>query len=139
MGLIIDLMILILFIVLILWTWNSTKNFEITFTRFTYIVCGILINFIIVLIVFNISKSNIDYTSIKVMKEVRKKILLTFIPLNGLITMPFIANIINKIKDGENQKKRILVISIISILIILLEIFYFKSIQVGILKMIKLS
>ena len=28
MGLIIDLMILILFIVLILWTWNSTRNFE---------------------------------------------------------------------------------------------------------------
>ena len=139
MGLIIDLMILILFIVLILWTWSSTRNFENTFSRVIYILGGVVINFLITLIVFSISKSRINYPSIKVMKEIRKIMLLTFIPLNGIITMPFIANIINKIKDGENQKKRILIISIISILVIIIEIFYFQNIQNGILKMIKLT
>ena len=139
MGLIIDLMILILFVVLILWTWNSTRNFESTFSRVLYITGGILINFLITLIVFNISKSSINYPSIKVLKEIRKIMLLTFVPLNGIITMPFIANIINKIKDGENQKKRIIIISIISILVIIIEIFYFQNIQIGILKMIKLT
>ena len=139
MGLIIDLMILILFIVLILWTWNSTRNFENTFSRVLYITGGIIIIFLITLIVFNISNSSINYPSIKVMEGIRKIMLLTFVPLNGIITMPFIANIINKIKDGENQKKRIVIISIISILVIIIEIFYFQNIQIGILKMIKLT
>ena len=139
MGLIIDLMILILFIVLILWTWDSTRKFENALYRVIYIIGGIVSNFLIAFIIFNISKSNINYPSIKVMKEIRKIMLLTFIPLNGIITMPFIANIINKIKDGENQKKRILIISIISILVIIIEIFYFQNIQIGILKMIKLT
>ena len=69
MGSMIYLMIIILFLVLILWTCNNTKNFENKFQRVLYIVLGLAINSIIVAIIFNISKSGINYSNIEYCKN----------------------------------------------------------------------
>ena len=138
MGLMIYLIIVILFVVLILWTWNSVKNYENTVSKVGYIILGLVLNLIIVSIIFHFSKASISYPNVNIMKNVRKLILLTFTPLNGLITMPIIANILNKIKDGEDQKKRICIITLIFIGVIIFEVFYFKNTQIGILNIMKL-
>lgn len=138
MGLMIYLIIVILFVVLILWTWNSVKDYENTVAKVGYIILGLLLNLIIVSVIFHFSKVDINYPNANIMKNVRKFILLTFTPLNGLVTMPMIANILSKIKDGENQKKRICILSLIFIVVIIFEVFYFKNIQTGILNIMKL-
>lgn len=139
MGSMIYLMIIILFLVLILWTCNNTKNFENKFQRVLYIVLGLAINSIIVAIIFNISKSGINYSNIEIMKEMRKFILLIFTPINGLLTMPIGANAIIGIRDGENKNKLLLILSIIFVIAIIFECSYFESIQRGVLQIIKLS
>lgn len=139
MGSMIYLMIIILFIVLILWTCNNTKNFENNSSRILYVILGLITNFIIVFIIFNISKSKIDYVNVEIMKEIRKFILLIFTPLNGLLTMPLGANAIVGIKDGENKNKLLLILSIVFVASIIFECFYFESVQKGILQIVKLS
>lgn len=139
MGTMIYLMIIILFIVLILWTWNNTKSFEDKLSRIVYLVLGMLLNLIIIAIIFNISKSNINYPNVDIMKQIRKIVLLIFTPVNGLITLPWIANIIIGIRSGENKNKLILILSIVFIIVVIFECFYFKSIQDGILQIMKLS
>ena len=58
------------------------------------IVLFVLI-YIVTLIVFNISKSDILYNSKEAMEPVLVFLVLLFTKVNGLIIMPFIAKILN--------------------------------------------
>ena len=140
MSILINLMILILFIVFILWTWNGTKGFENNWTRVGYIIIGTLGITLLTYIIYIISKSNVQYPNIDIQREIRNIILKIFIPINGFITLPRIANIVTKIKDEEIDKekfkKRILFYFIVFIIVIIIECIYFKNIQNGIIQII---
>ena len=140
MSVAINITIIILFLVYIFWTWNNTKCFEGNIIRISYILIGTLFITLLTYIIFLISKNGMKYPNEDIAKELRNIILRVFIPINGFITLPRIANIIGKIKndeiDGEKLKKKIIIFSIVNIIVIIFECIYFKNIQNGILQII---
>ena len=135
MPIIITIMIA-MFLILISWTWHNLENIKKIKKIITMIVLFVLI-YIVTLIVFNISKSDILYNSKEAMENVKTILVLLFTMVNGLIIMPFIAKILNKIScnniDYKDAKKSFLVIFILFIIVIIFECGYLKDIQNGIL------
>ena len=142
MSAMIYVIIIILFFVYLSWTWNNTKAFEGNFTRISYIIIGTLFITLATYIIFLISKSGITYPHVEMIGKIRNIILLTFVPINGFITLPQIANTIEKIKNdnitAEQLKRRIVIFIIIVLLIVIFECSYFKNIQNGIIQVINL-
>lgn len=135
--------IIILFAVYLFWTWNNTKCFEGNFTRISYIVVGTIFITLATYIIFLISKSGIDYPNKDMIGKIRNIILLVFVPINGFLTLPQIANTIRKIKDEEitakKLKRNITIFVICLIIIVILECNYFGNIQNRIIQLVRLK
>lgn len=140
MAFIIYFVIIIIIFAYIMWTWNSTRDFETITIRISYIVIGTAFVGLITLTLFLFSKIGIEYPKQEMVGEVRKIILLVFVPINGFITLPQVASLISRIKNGniskEDSQKRIRTILIICIIAIIFECIYFKNIQTGIINLI---
>ena len=140
MNILIYLIIVVLFIVLILWTWNNTKEFEQTSERIIFITIGTGIIAIVTLIYFAISKIGITYPKAEMVKQVRKMAILIFTPINGFLSLPHIASLKMKIKmkteENEKIKKKIIILGIIFIVATIIEINYMKNFQKGIIQIL---
>ena len=82
---VINFIIFVLFVIYIVFVWNSTKEFENTIIRISYMLVGTLFITILTLILFLISKMGVEYPKQEMIGEVRKIVLLVFIPINGFI------------------------------------------------------
>ena len=131
------LIIIILFAVLFLWTWNNMKDFENTVRKIRFITIGILGLFSVTYVIFLISKIGITYPSEEVLTQVRRASVLLCVPINGYITLPHIAKIKSDIEtnaiDNERNKKRIIILVVVIIIVTIFEIFYLKDFQNGII------
>ena len=140
MNILIYFIIAVLFVVLIFWTWNNTKDFEETSRRVIFIVVGIVLIAIVTLIYFAISKVGITYPKVEMVKQVRKMVVLLFTPINGFLSLPHIASLKMKIKlkteDEEKLKKKIIMLGIVFIVATIVEINYMKEFQNGIIQML---
>ena len=133
--------ITVLFIIYIVCVWNSTKEFETVIMRISFILVGTLFIMILTLIIFWISKFGILYPKKEMVGEVRKIILLSFIPINGFITLTQASTIFAQAKSGmvskEDMEKKIKRLVIIFIVLVVFEVIYFKNIQNGMIKIIQ--
>ena len=138
---IINFIIFVLFVVYVVFVWNSTKEFENIIIRVSYILIGTIFITILTLILFLISKIGIQYPKKEMIGEVRRIILLAFIPINGFITLTQASSIFVQAKSGmvskEDMEKKIKRFVIIFIVLIIVEIIYFKNIQNGMIKFIQ--
>lgn len=138
---IINFIIFVLFVVYVVFVWNSTKEFENIIIRVSYILIGTVFITILTLILFLISKIGIQYPKKEMIGEVRRIILLAFIPINGFITLTQASSIFVQAKSGmvskEDMEKKIKRFVIIFIVLIIVEIIYFKNIQNGMIKFIE--
>ena len=134
---IITIVLYIIFIAFTLHNLNITIDNKI---KIAYITIGTIITFLITLIIFNISTNGVEYENKDMIGNVRNIILAVFVPVNGLIVMPYLANLISKINTNEitqeKFKKKIIILAIIFIVVIIFECSYFKSTQLGILKIL---
>ena len=137
----INFIIVVLFIIYIVCAWNSTKVFENTLLRISFILVGTLFITLLTLILFWISKIGVKYPKKEMIGEVRKIILLSFIPINGFLTLTQSASIFAQAKSGmvskEEMKKKIKRLVIIFIILIVLEAIYFKNVQNGMIRIIQ--
>ena len=135
MSLIIIIIIAIYFI-LIAWTWQILGNVEKT-KKVAVIIIGILIMYIVTLIVFNISKVGLNYENTNAQADVRNVLVTVFTGINGIIVIPQLAKVIEKISEDEIDKKtasrKFLIIAIIFIVCVIIECGYMKDIQKGII------
>lgn len=140
MNIIIYLIIFLLYVVLLFWTWNNTKDFEKIEQRIAYMGIGLIVLGIITFIIFNISKIGVNYPSQDIVREIRKISLLLFIPINGFFSLPHIASIKSEIRLGkvehEKSKKKIIILGIMFIVGIIIEIIYLKDFQNGIIQIL---
>lgn len=140
MNILIYIIIALLFVVLIFWTWNNTKEYEEITKRITYIVIGILAMLLITLIDFTISKIGITYPKAEMVKQVRKMSVLLFTPINGFFSLPHIATIKTQIElkkvENDKIKKKIIILGIIFIIATILEINFIKEFQNGIIQIL---
>lgn len=131
MAVFINLIIIVIYLISIAAIWTSLEN-EGKTKKISIIIIGILAMFLITNIIFNISKSTINYENIELQKNMRQIILWLFTGLNSLFLPVTIRNIV-KTKNGEQDenalKVKILVLTIIFILVMILECGYIKDIQ----------
>ncbi len=143
MVLIIEFMIFILFLTYIIATWKSTVEFEEIQVRILYIVIGTLFIIVLTMIFFAFSRIGVNYPKKEMIGEVRKWILLIFVPLNGFIILPQIARLIALVKEEDTTKeefqKKVRRFLIICIVLIIFECIYFKNIQNGLIHFIELK
>ena len=132
--------IIVLFIIYIVCAWNSTKDFETILMRISFILVGTIFITILTLILFWISKIGITYPKKEMIGEVRRIILLSFIPINGFITLTQASTIFIQAKSGmvskDDMQKKIKRLAIVFIILIAFEAIYFKNIQNGMIKII---
>lgn len=140
MNILIYFIIVVLYAVLIFWTWNNTKDFEENPQRIIFITCGIIVLGIVTLLIFNLSKIGVEYPNKEILTGVRRIAVLLFIPINGFLSLPHIAKIKSDISLGtvedEKNKKRIIILGIVMIATIIIEVFYLKDFQNGIIQIL---
>ena len=140
MNVIIYIVIAVLFGVLIVWTWNNSKSLQTNNKKITFILVGLAILFIITFIIFSIARIGISYPNNEIMKQVRKIAILIFMPVNGFLSLPHIANIKAEVEKGnyeqEKLKRRIIIFGIVWLILIIFEIIYLKDFQNGIIQIL---
>ena len=129
--------IMVLYFILITWTWHSLGSIENT-KKVAYSIIGIIIMCFVTLIVFNISQKGILYDNIKMQNDVRNMLVFLFAGINGIIVMPQLAKLLDKINEEQIEKNQIIahiaIILIIFIICLVFETGYMKDTQEGILK-----
>lgn len=139
MVIFIYLCILILNVVAVFMTYKFLgEDFE-QKQKLTFIVVGIAIMYMLVSLIYWLSTKNIDLGTTNEMGK--NFIVFTFVPINSMIVLPFLASSYKYFKQGrlktQNFKNRIILIAVILIIVLVLEFFYFKDIQNSILSMLQ--
>lgn len=138
MPLIISIVV-IMFLVLIGWTWNNLGTIEKN-KKILYIIIGIAIVYVITLIIYNISKSGINYESEKVMKTIQRVLTIIFSIVNGYALLPYFFKKLDQLENKEIKKKElkksIVMLVIIVIVLLIFESNYLATTQKGILQML---
>jgi len=128
---------IIIYFILISWTWKSLGFIE-TPKKIIYIFVGAIIMYIITSILFNLSKTGIQYPTAEIQGNVKNVLVIIFTGLNGIIVMPQIGKILDKINEDEIDKKqlqkRLLILCVIFIICLFVESGYMKDTQEGILR-----
>ena len=135
---IIYVVIAILFLVLIAWTWNVLGEIEKS-KKIAYIVISLIIMMLITFLIATISEMGIKYENEEMKVPVRNLLLAVFTPINGFIVIQYIAKILGNINAGtideEKAKKKFAIIFIIFLIVAIIECAYMKNIQGGIISM----
>ncbi len=128
------IMTIMIYFILIAWTWQSLAFFEKP-KRIAYIVIGFIVMYVITFIVFQTTKSGLQYQNEQMQLDVQNIIVLIFTGINGIIAMPQLGRILDKIDGGEKEKgkKRLIILLVIFIICLIIESGYMKNIQQGIL------
>lgn len=141
---------MIIYLILIAWTWHSLNHIETT-KKVALIAIGIILIGILTLIIFQIAQNGIHYPNvvndennniyiayIVMQKKIRNLLVSIFTGVNGIIIMPQIGRMLGKIEENEMKKeafqKKVVILGIILLLCLVFEIGYMKDIQEGILK-----
>lgn len=131
------IMTIIIYLILLAWTWHNLGGVEKT-KKVAVILIGTIAMYIITIIVFQISKSGINYPTAEIQNDIKNTLVAIFTGLNGIIVMPQIGKIIDEVNEEkiekETFKKRIMIILFVFILCIVFESGYMKDTQEGILK-----
>ena len=137
----INFIIVVLFIIYIVCAWNSTKEYENILIRISFVFVGTLFIAMLTFVLFLISKIGVEYPKKEMIGEVRRIILLSFIPINGFLILTQSASIFAQAKSGmvskEDMQKKIKRLAIIFIVLIVFEAIYFKNIQNGMIRIIQ--
>lgn len=128
---------MVVYFILIAWTWHSLGFLEKS-KKVIFLIVGIFIMYIITLLIFQIAKANIHYENIQIQKSIQNILVAIFTGINGVIALPQIGKIVDKVKEEEigknEQKKRIAIIIIVFMVCLIFELGYMKDTQEGILK-----
>ena len=132
--------VFLLFVVYIVWTWNSTKEFEDQKIRIAYLIVGTLFIAMVTLIIFLVSKIGVNYPKKEMVGQVQKIVLLVFTPINGFVVLTQFSSVFQQIRSGmvskEKMDKKIKTLLIVFTILIIIECIYFKNVQYEIIKII---
>ena len=131
MAIIFTIMI-IMFIILIAWSWHSLGTIE-TKTKIISIIIGVILIYGLTWIIFTISKTEVAYENNEGMDTIKTAFVALFSIINGYIILPFafrkLEQINNEEIEKEKLKKSIVIILIAIVIIALFETKYFANTQ----------
>ncbi len=130
--------ILLLNLVAVLLTYHCLGKDMDKRAKGIFIVVGIAVMYILVTFVYWIGTKNIN---LGIDADTGKNLItFTFVPVNSIIILPFLAKSYINWKDNKIQseqlRNRCILIGIILIIGLVIEFFYFKGIQNGILSIL---
>lgn len=139
MSIVIYLCILVLNLAAIFMTYKFLGKEIEQKERLIFIAIGTAIIYVLVSLVYWLSTRNID---LGVSSQMGKNLItFTFVPINSIITLPFMAKSYQYFKQKrlkqEVLRNRIILIGTILLIVLIIEFFYFKDIQNGILSIIQ--
>lgn len=104
--------------------------------KLIFIAVSLAIHYILITIVYWFSSFGVDKA---VVDTAGQFIIYMFVPINTILTIPFIANAYYKLKKDKLPKQkfinRCILMILLGIVILIIEYFYFQSIQTGIAEM----
>lgn len=107
--------------------------------KLTFIIVGIAIMYVTVYFVYWLSTKGVDLGTYK--ETGKNFIIFTFVPINAIVVLPFCASSYKYFSQGrlkqQNLRNRIILICAVLIIVLVIEFFYFKDIQNGVLNMIQ--
>ncbi len=136
------LVTIILFLVLFGWTWSNMIGIEQN-KKIAYIFISTIIMFCITFVIFTISKTGVKYENENMVVPIRNLLVSVFTAFNGYIVIQYIAKVLGKLNEEEIElseaKRRIIKILVIFLVIAVIECWYLKHIQNGILGVYNLN
>ena len=107
--------------------------------KWIFIVVGIAFMYMLVSFVYWLSTKDIDLGTNSNLAS--NFITFTFVPVNGILILPFLASSYRYWKEGrlkpEKFRNRIILSIVILIIVLVIEFFYFQDIQNGILSLVQ--
>lgn len=123
-------LVLTLYAILFVWTYYNLNEWD-KQTKIKFMIIGTVITFLLSVIL--VLSHQLKGVSAEVVGTMNKVNIFIFAPLNGLLTMPFIARYINRYKakeySKEQTKRKIIIHSVIFLIIFFLEGMYIQSFQ----------
>lgn len=133
---IISIISIIIYLIAALTIWTNIYEFE-KEKKIKFIISGIAIIFIITWIIVLISSGGIQVES-SYLKIAKTTSLLIFAPINTILAVPYLGNMLNKYKqkrlDEQKLKKRLLAWGIVLLVIVIFEINYINTFEMGLLR-----
>lgn len=137
MDILVFMVSIMLFIAAIGITWNKLSEFE-QQSKIKICIIGTIAILIITILVFALSSIKIEYVENSSKNAVGRILVMLFAPINGIICLPQLAKIINKVKAEEISKeeatKKLVRFLVIILVIFVIEAFYLNDIQAGIIE-----
>ena len=137
---IILMIMLVLFLVLIGWMWNSLGSIE-KRVKFVCMIVGVVIVYLLTFVIFNISKIGIYYDDMAVMRFIRNVFVALFTIINGYVLLPYVFKKLEQINNDELERDKLIrcvvILLIVVVLLIVFESMYFGDVQQGIIKLIR--
>ena len=128
---------LVIYFVLIAWTWQSLGFIEKN-KKVVFIIVGIIIMHAITWIIYQITKVGVEYPNEEMKNSIQNILVAIFTGINGMIVMPQIGKMLDKINEDEMEKqeftKKLIILMIVFVISIIIEIGYMKDTQQGIVK-----
>ena len=127
----------VIYSILIAWVWQSLGTME-KVRKIMYLIIGLCIMYGVTFLTFQISKSGITYENSEIENTIQTLLVIVFSGVNGVIFMPQIAKILDKINEGEIEKKQVIKRMFLWLMVLLVclifESSYMKDTQEGILR-----
>lgn len=125
-----------IFAIAILMIFTNIYEFE-KEKKIQFIIIGIIVMLVLTWIIVSISSIGIQVENKEYIRISKLSSILIFAPINSIFALPYLGNIINKLKQERltngQVKTRVLILLIILIIIGIIEVSYIKSFQIGML------
>lgn len=132
------IIIILIYIVLLAWTWHNLGDMEKT-KKTLIIFIELIITYLTTILIFNISKAGIGYNNPEVENTMKTLLVSVFTGVNGLIWMPIVSKNMDQVNEGLIEKTvlktRVIVIGIIFVICMVIEFNYIKDTQKSTIEM----
>ena len=133
---IVSIISIAIFAIAILMIYTNIYEFE-KEKKMQFIIIGIIVMVIFTWIIVSISSIGIQVENKEYIKISKLSSVLIFAPINAILALPYLGNIINKLKQDRltngQVKLRVLILLVILVILAIMEVSYIKNFQIGIL------
>ena len=129
--------IIMIYLILIFWTWQSLGSIEKT-KKIVWILIGMFVLYLVTLVVFLTAKVDIEISNIEIQNSIKNIIIAIGTGINGIIVMPQMGKIVSQIKENQIEKEKLMekmiILVFIFVICLIFESGYMRDTQEGILK-----
>jgi hypothetical protein len=137
---VVSIISIVIYIIAIIIVYTNIYEFK-KDGKLKFIIIGIIVVFLMTWFIVLIGSNGIQAENDNFIKVAKKTSVLLFAPINTILTLPYLGNLLNKYKQkrltDEKLKKKLIIFAIIFFIIVIIEKNYIKNFEIGLLNSIK--